>query len=57
MFFYLYNMRLFKKKDKRYNTQFDNYTDKYMDNFILLLFYMLIGVVGYLLYSLNNYLF
>lgn len=57
MFFYLYNMRLFKKKDKRYNTQFDNYTDKYMDNFILLLFYMLIGVVGYLLYSLYNYLF
>lgn len=31
-------MRLVKKKDKRYNTQLDNYTDKYSDTVKLGLF-------------------
>ena len=49
-------MRLFKKKDKRYNTQFDNYTDKYSGTFKLGLFYIVIALVGYGIYTLYNYL-
>jgi len=45
-------MRLFKKKDKRYNTQLDNYTDKYADTFKLGLVYVVIGSIGYGLYTL-----
>lgn len=45
-------MRLFKKKDKRYNTQLDNYTDKYSGTFKLGLVYVIIFLIGYGLYTL-----
>ena len=42
-------MQLFKKKrkDKRYNSQLDNYTDKYADTFKLGLVYALILLLCY----------
>ena len=45
-------MRLFKKKDKRYNTTLDNYTHKYSDTFKLGLLYVVIFLIGYGLYTL-----
>jgi hypothetical protein len=45
-------MRLFKKKDKRYNSQLDNYIDKYADTFKLGLVYVIIGGIAYLIYNL-----
>ena len=45
-------MRLFKKKDKRYNSQFDNYTDKYTGTFKLGLVYVAILIIGYGIYTL-----
>jgi hypothetical protein len=45
-------MRLFKKKDKRYNTQLDNYSDKYADTFKLGLIYVVIGLFGYGIYKI-----
>jgi len=42
----MYPMPLFKKKDKRYNTQFDNYTDKYSDTFKLGLLYVIIFMLA-----------
>ena len=45
-------MRLFEKKDKRYNTQFDNYTDKYAGTFKLGLVYVVIFLIGNGLYTL-----
>lgn len=44
-------MQLFKKKDKRYNSQLDNYTDKYGNTFKLGLLYALICGRGYVLYT------
>ncbi len=50
-------MPLFKEKDKRYNNQLDNYTNKYQDNFKLVLVYIAIGLIGYGIYKLYNYFF
>ena len=49
-------MKLFKKKDKRYNSQVDNYIDKYTDTFKLGLVYAVIGIIGYGIHTLYNYL-
>jgi len=40
------------KKDKRYNNQIDNYTDKYADTFKLGLVYAVIGGIAYIIYKL-----
>ena len=48
-------MRLFKKKDKRYNKQLDNYSDKYADTFKLGLFYVIVGLVGYGIYKIYTF--
>ena len=45
-------MALFKKKDKRYNNQIDNYTDKYAGTFKLGLVYVAIFMIGYGIYTL-----
>jgi hypothetical protein len=45
-------MQFFKKKDKRYNSQLDNYTDKYKGTFILGLVMVVIGLVAYGIYLL-----
>jgi hypothetical protein len=45
-------MKFFKKKDKRYNNQIDNYTDKYAYTFKLGLIYAVIGGIGLLVYKL-----
>lgn len=50
-------MPLFKKKDKRYNTYFDNYTEKYKGIFVLGLVYIIVAVICYGLYLLYNYIF
>jgi len=42
----------FKKKDKRYNSSMDNYTDKYKGNFYLGLVYVALGVIGYIIYKI-----
>ncbi len=39
-------MKLFQKKDKRYNSQIDNYTDKYSGTFKLGLVYVVIGLMN-----------
>jgi hypothetical protein len=44
------------KKDKRYNSQIDNYTNKYGDTFKLGLMYLAIFLVGCTLYNLYKYL-
>jgi len=51
-FWYIYRMRLFEKKDKRYNKQLDNYSDKYSGTFKLGLVYAVIFLIGYGLYTL-----
>ena len=45
-------MRLFKKKDKRYNNYFDNYTNKVKGTATLGFVYVVIAVVAYLIYYL-----
>ena len=45
------------KKDKRYNTPLDNYTDKFADNFKLVVFYVVVGAIGYGVYQLYIYFF
>lgn len=49
---YIYNMRLFKKKDKRYNTDFDNYINKYSDYMKLSVIHVIIYFIIYGLYTL-----
>ncbi len=45
------------KKDKRYNNQLDNYTDKYKGTFKLGLFYVVVLLVCYGIYELYKYFF
>jgi hypothetical protein len=44
-------MRLFNKKDKRYNDYFDNYSNKYLGTLKLGLVYLVVGVVIYCIYK------
>ena len=44
-------MMFFKKKDKRYNDYFDNYSNKYLNTFKLSLVYIVIGVIVYCIYK------
>lgn len=45
------------KKDKRFNSQIDNYTDKYAGTFKLGLFFILIGGLCFGLYTLYKIYF
>ena len=40
------------KIDKRYNNYFDNYTNKLKGTFVLGLVYIVIAVIGYIIYKL-----
>lgn len=47
----------FKNKDKRYNRDFDNYYNRITGNFVLSLFYVVVGLVAYGVYRLYYFLF
>ena len=47
---------MFEKKDKRYNNYFDNYTNKYADTFKLGLIYAIIGLIGYGVYKVIEFI-
>lgn len=42
----------FKKRDKRYNSYFDNYSDKVTGDFIGGLAWLALGAIGYGIYKL-----
>jgi hypothetical protein len=50
-------MKFFKKKDKRYNTYFDNYSNKIAGNFTIAIVYVVIGLIVYGGYKLYHIIF
>ena len=50
-------MSLFRDKDRKQNSYFDNYLEKYYDLFKLGLFTVLIASICYDMYELYKYLF
>ena len=48
-------MKFFRKKDKRYYSSTDNYTDKYLGTFKLGLFYIFLLGIGYFFYTMYNW--